>query len=165
VFVALGDEILRWPAGAKDLVHQAKLPLKITTLGAIGADYLIAFADGGAAYLVAIAKPDTVTDLEETLGRTSASMSASTGLIAVLDRGAIDVLDPLIKPARWHLASGATYADVQISNDGRRILAKTGSTLLVWDLVLSANAAETGVWLDKMTNAVTGSGAKSLGWR
>ncbi len=164
-FVALGEELLRWPAGSKDLVHHAKLPLKIATLGTVGSDYLVAFSDGGAAYLVDIAKPDAITDLEETLGRTSASMSAKTGLMVVLNRGAIDVLDPLIKPSRWHLAAGATYADIQISNDGRRVLAKSGSTLLVWDLVLPTNAAETSAWLDKMTNAVAGSGAKSLGWR
>gem|GEM_PF-955650 len=163
-FVAIGDEIVRWTPRARDLVHHAKLPLKITTLGTIGSDYLIAFADGGAAFLVALAKPDTVTDLEETLGRTSASMSVATGLIAVLNRGAVDMIDPLIKPARWHLAAGATYADLQISNDGKRVLAKVGSTLVVWDLVLPTNAAATRTWLDEMTNAVTGSGAKSLGW-
>jgi hypothetical protein len=165
VYFAIGTEILRWPLASRDLVHHATLPLKITNLGAIGSEYLLAFSDGGAAYLVSLAKPDAFTDLEESLGRTSASMSPITGLVAVQSRGSIDVLDPLIKPARWRLAAGATYADVQISNDGRRILAKAGSTLVVWDLVLPTNAAETSAWLDKMTNAIVGSGAKSLDWR
>jgi hypothetical protein len=69
----------------------------------------------------------------------------------------------LIEPARWRLA-GAAYADVQISSDGRRVLAKAGSSLLVWDLALPSNAVETVAWLDKMTNAFSGD-AKSLGWR
>ncbi|MFN0245567.1 MAG: WD40 repeat domain-containing serine/threonine protein kinase [Kofleriaceae bacterium] len=164
-YFAIGNELRRWPVRARDFAHHATLPFEITSLGAIGSEYLLAFSDGGAAYLVSLAKPDAFTDLEESLGRASASMSSITGLVAVQSRGSIDVLDPLIKPARFRLASGTTYADVQISNDGRRILAKAGSTLVVWDLTLPNNAPETSAWLDKMTNAITGSGAKSLDWR
>ena len=162
VFVAIGAELWRWPATGTELVRHATLPVAITSLRAIGADHLLATSERGAAYVVSTDTPD-VRDLRETLAPTT-SVSAA-GLVAVLDRGAIDILDPLIEPPRWRLASAATYADAQIASDGRRVLAKTGGTLVVWDLALPVNAAETAAWLDRMTNAVTGSGAKTLGWR
>ncbi len=156
VFVANGAEIRRLPSlEGRGFVHHATLPHSIAKLDAIGIDHLLAITEDGAAYLVALAKSDSVTALEESLGRASISVSKA-GLVAVLDRGAIDIVDPLVQ-ARWRLASGspsATYADVQISADGRRVLAKAGSTLLVWDLLLPTDAVETAAWLDKMTNAI-----------
>jgi WD40 repeat protein len=160
--LAIGDEIVRWTASAREVMHHVKLPQTITKLEMIGSEYLLAIGEGGAAYVVPLATSGAFTDLDESLGRASLSVAA-TGLVAVLDRGVIDVLDPLIEPARWRLA-GAAYADVQISSDGRRVLAKAGSSLLVWDLALPSNAVETVAWLDKMTNAFSGD-AKSLGWR
>ena len=164
-FIAIGAELLRWPASARDPVLHAKLPASVGHLAAIGEDHLIA-SGASTTYLVALATP-AVTDLEgSALDSLEARASVSTtGLVVVLDHGAIDVIDPRIQPARWRLASGQTFVDVQIANDGRRILAKAGSTLLVWDLGLPSTAAETATWLDGMTNAVATSGVKSLGWR
>jgi hypothetical protein len=37
--------------------------------------------------------------------------------------------------------------------------------VLVWSLELPGSPIETSAWLEKMTNAVVGTGARSLEWR
>jgi hypothetical protein len=94
-------------------------------------------------------------------------MSPDTGLLVVLDHGAIAVIDPLAKQ-QWTLApsEGVTFANPVISADGRRVLAQTERRLLVWSLDLPTSAAATVAWLDAMTNAVVDDpSASGLRWR
>ncbi len=114
-----------------------------------------------------LAHPAVVVDIGETLGLTKASMSADSGLIVVEDRGSLTIIDPLTDHKHWSLASlpGITLSTPRISSDGRRVIAQTPTSLLAWTLALPKGPAEMTAWLDRMSNASTGSGPKSLGWR
>ena len=94
-------------------------------------------------------------------------MAADTGLIVETKEGRIDVVDTLVKARRWTLAAtpGITYAKARVSTDGRWVIARTGGTLVAWNVALPKTSAETMIWLDAMTNAVADSGAASFGWR
>ncbi len=166
VMFSVGSELMAWaPDGT--VKRHAALRKPIVALGTTGTNKLVAFSDGGAAYLVDLAQPDTVTDIGETLGPTKAAMSADTGLIVLEDRGSLTIIDPLTDHKHWELASlpGITLTMPQISSDGRRVAAQTATSLLVWTLDLPQGPDEMTAWLDRMSNATTGSGPKSLGWR
>ncbi len=166
VLFAVGSELMAWsPDGT--VKRHAALRKPIVALGTTGTDKLVAFSDAGAAYLVDRVQPETVIDIGETLGPTKAAMSADTGLIVVEDRGSLTIIDPLTDHKHWALASlpGITLTTPQISTDGRRVAAQTATSLLVWTLALPHGPDEVTAWLDRMSNASTGSGPKSLGWR
>ncbi|CAN5819431.1 hypothetical protein BH11MYX3_BH11MYX3_25000 [soil metagenome] len=166
VLFAVGSELMAWDPDGTVRRH-AQLRQPIVALGTTGTDTLVAFSDAGAAYLVDSILADTVTDIGESLGRTKAAMSADSGLIVVEDRGSLTIIDPLTDHKHWVLASlpGITLTTPQISSDGRRVAAQTATSLLVWTLALPQGPEETTAWLDRMSNASTGSGPKSLGWR
>jgi len=166
VLFAVEKALMAWTP--TDTVQQhATLPKPIIELGTTGTDKLVAFTDAGAAYLVDTMHADQVANIDQTLGRTKVSMSADTGMMVVAERGALDVIDPLVDHPRWSLASapGVTYSTPQVSTDGRRVLAQSTAGLLLWTLALPQGGDETSAWLDQMSNAITGSGPKSLGWR
>ncbi|HEY4182210.1 MAG TPA: serine/threonine-protein kinase [Kofleriaceae bacterium] len=171
VFVALGSEVSRWDGGA-DITHHAVLPVVVTHLADAPAA-LYAFAADGTLYSVDPARPDSVMDTREILGAARASMSPETGLIAINDRGALDLLDPASQQ-RWRLAGADTgkFTNLALSRSGRRVLAISRgaspgiqSTLVTWPVELPSTPAETAAWLGRLTNAVTVAGAKSLGWK
>ena len=166
VMFAVGAELMAWTPDDAVKRH-ATLRKPIVELGTTGTTKLVAFSDAGAAYLVDLSLPDQVTDIDESLGRTKAAMAADTGMIVLEERGALSVIDPLTDHKRWDLASSPnlTLTTPQVSSDGRRILAQTSTSLLLWTLALPRGPDEMTAWLDGMSNAVTGSGPKSLGWR
>jgi hypothetical protein len=170
VFAALGTDLVRWDGGT-DIAHHAVLPVAISRLADAPAS-LYAFATDGSLYSIDPARPNSVTDTREVLGASRASMSPETGLIAINDRGAIDLLDPASQQ-RWRLAGAemSKFSNVVISRSGRRVIAVSRlshdfqSSLVTWPIELPSTPAETAAWLDKMTNAVTVAGAKSLDWK
>jgi hypothetical protein len=144
----------------------AKAPKLLDDFGEAGADQIVAIAGDTTMYVI---RRDPVNELTEALPNidgASAAMSPDTGLLVVLDHGAIDIVDPLAHQ-QWTLApaNGVTFAYPAISPDGRRILAQTSHSLLVWSLELPANPADTVTWLEAMTNAVDDLSPRGLGWR
>jgi hypothetical protein len=146
----------------------AKAPKLIDDFGEAGADHLVAVAGDTTMYTIARNAPyELTTALSNIDGASaSASMSADAGLLVVLNRGAVDIVDPLAHQ-QWTLAPAGTvpYASPAISPDGRRVLAQTPHAVLLWSIELPANAADTVAWLDAMTNAVDDLTPRGLGWR
>jgi hypothetical protein len=166
VMYAVGGTLMAWHPDDTITPH-AVLPKPITELGTTGTSSIVAFSDAGIAYLVDLTKPNHVTDIDRDLGRSTVSMAADTGLIVKEERGALVVIDPLTEHKRWTLADspGVVLTRAGVSSDGHRVLAHTATGVLVWTIPVPANPEDTAAWLDKMTNATTGSGSKSLGWR
>ena len=165
VIYAHDKELGAWrPSGSVDTL--ATLPKPIAELGLATSVGVIAFGTDNAAFIIDPTRPDQVIESKVPIGLVTASASADTGLMAAPDRGAIEMLDPAVGH-HWTLASspGITYTDPQISTDGRRVLALTARSLLVWSLDLPATADDTVAWLDRMTNAVADSGPGGLGWK
>lgn len=165
VLYANGKELGAWrPSGTLDML--ASLPKPIAELGLATSVGVIAFGTDNAAYIIDPAPPNHVTEAKVPIGLQSASASVDTGLMVAPDRGALEMIDPSVSH-HWTLAAspGVTYLEPQISNDGKRVLAKTARALLVWTLELPTTADETVMWLDRMTNAVADSGPGGLGWK
>jgi len=146
----------------------AKAPKLIDDFGQAGADHLVAIAGDTTMYTIARNAPYELTTALSNIDGASASapMSADAGLLVVLDRGAVDIIDPLAHQ-QWTLAPASTvpYASPAISPDGRRVLAQTPHAVLLWSIELPANPADTAAWLDAMTNAVDDLTPRGLGWR
>jgi hypothetical protein len=159
------SEIHAWrPDGT--LERLARLPKRIDDLGEAGAATVVAFASDSTIYTVARGARDQVTEGLPSIDGTAAAMSPDTGLLVVLEHGAIEVLDPMVHQ-RWTLAqpTGVTFSDLAISSDGRQILARTEQSLLVWSLELPQTADATARWLDTLTNAVDDRSPGGLGWK
>ncbi len=165
VLYAFDKQVHAWRPGGEDEIH-ATLPVEVRELADAGPAHVLAFTTNLSAYRIEVGRPDQVTDLEEVFGA-RLSMSAETGVIVEGKEGAIEVIDPLVANRRWTLASspGVTYGAPQISTDGRWVIAKTPQSLLLWTLDVPATQPATTEWLERLTNAVSGSGAKSFGWK
>jgi serine/threonine protein kinase/WD40 repeat protein len=158
-------EIHAWrPDGA--LVRIATAPKPLVDFGEAGPAAVAAFAGDGTIYTVGREPPYRLIEALPAIDVTSAAMSPETGLLVVLEHGAIDVLDPLVHQ-HWTLAqpSGVTFDNLAISGDGRRILAHTAHGLLTWSIALPQTPEATVTWLDAMTNAVDDLSPGGLGWR
>ena len=144
----------------------AKAPKLIDDFGEAGADHLVAIAGDTTMYTIARNAPYELTAALPNIDGASAAMSPDTGLLVVLDHGAVDIVDPLAHQ-QWTLApaSAVPYTSPAISPDGRRVLAQTGHAVLLWSIELPANPADTVAWLDAMTNAVDDLTPRGLGWR
>jgi hypothetical protein len=168
-----------WRAGG-EVAPLVELPKPVVALGIAGSDRAVAFSDDGLGFVVRLDVAGQHAEPFDVSGARKATMSPDTGLIVLANRGAIEVLDPLV-PHRWTLASspGLTYNAPQISNDGRHVIARgfvtdrekrdvearTVNTLLVWRLVTPSTADETVKWLEQMTNAVLDPKTTKLGWQ
>jgi hypothetical protein len=161
VIYAEGNALHAWrPDGRREVI--ATLARPIADLGIVG-DNATVFTNEGTAYVVDLATGMVGTSLS--IGGNSASMSADTGLVVTQNRGgALDVIDPVVKQ-KWTLApsSGLVYTAPQISADGRRVLALTRRSLLVWTMDLPTSAPAMPGWLAAMTNATVEGG--ELTWR
>ncbi len=161
-----GDKQVRaWRPDGETEIH-ATLPVEIRELADAGTAHVLAFTTKRSAYRIELGRPNQVTDLDETFDA-RLSMSAETGVIVEAKEGSIQVFDPSAKNPRWTLASspGVSYGAPQISTDGRWVIAKTPQSLLLWTLDVPATQPATSAWLERLTNAVSGSGAKSFGWK
>ncbi len=171
VMFAVGRELRAWTPTDDVRVH-ATLPQLIVDIGEAGRGHAVAFSQAGTAFLVDTARPNEVIDTEQSVGsrnkdEQAVSMSADTGLIVIAQEGRIEVIDPLVKNRKWTLAStpGVTYGKPRISTDGRWVLARAGTSLLVWNLALPQGPEEVATWLDAMTNAVADGGAQRFSWK
>jgi hypothetical protein len=158
-------EVHVWRADG-ELALLARLPKPIEELGDAGPAQLVVFGDDNSIHTLARDPRNPGIAAAPSIDGTAAAMSPDTGMLVVLDHGAIDVVDPLARQT-WTLApaAGVTYSHPMISIDGRRIMAQTTQSLLVWSLDLPADAPATVRWLDTMTNAVEDRGPFGLGWR
>jgi len=163
VYYAEGNALHAWLAGGeRDVI--ATLARPIVDLAVVGGSATV-FTNEGTAYVVDLATGAIAAPLA--IGGSAAAMSADTGLIVTQSRGGtIDVIDPIVKQ-KWTLAAsnGMVYTAPQISADGRRALALTRRSLLVWTIDLPATAAAMPAWLDAMTNATVERGVGELTWR
>ncbi len=152
VLFSFDRQIRAWrPAG--DVEVHATLPVDIRELADAGPADLVVFTTTTSAYRVELARPDQISDLDETF-TARLSMSTETGVIVEAKDGGIQVIDPLVKNRRWTLASspGVTYTAPQISTDGRWVIAKTPQSLLLWTLAVPATQQDTLAWLERLTN-------------
>ena len=158
------NELHAWRADGT-IGRIAKLPKPIDDLGEAGPDHLIAFANDATIYGIDRAAPHTVTEAMPSIEATTAAMSSDTGLLVVLEHGALIVVDPLVHQ-RWTLAppNRVKFDHPAISVRGDRVLALSRTGLLVWAIELPATAADTAKWLDAMTNAVDDHSPGGLGW-
>ncbi|MDB4961541.1 MAG: WD-repeat protein [Myxococcales bacterium] len=176
VVFAIDKEIRTWLPDGSVAIH-AKLPQAVLELADAGPRHALAFTrtlateDAVGTFRIELDHTNRVTDLEEQFYRTAdgvkLSMAAETGVIVEAKQGALEVVDPLVENRRWRLAQspGVSFGSPQISTDGRWVIAKTPGALLLWSLGVPATQQDTIVWLDRLTNAVSGAGAKSFGWR
>ena len=96
-----------------------------------------------------------------------AAMSPDTGLVVVIDHGAVEVVDPLARQ-QWTLApaAGVTFSRPRISTDGHRIVAQTQEAVVAWPLDQPETAEATARWVESLTNAVDDDHAPGgLVWR
>jgi hypothetical protein len=159
------SEVHVWRADGK-LARLANTTKPIEDFGEAGPAQIVAIASDNTVYTIARDAADQTPEPVPSVDGTSAAMSPDTGMLVVLDHGAIDVIDPLARQT-WTLAAaaGVMFSQPQISTDGRRVLAQTTKSLLVWSLDLPTSARDTATWLDAMTNAVEDHGPVGLGWR
>jgi hypothetical protein len=158
------SELHAWRADGT-LERIARLAKPIDELGEAGAGDLLAFAGDATIYGVSRAAPYQVTDAMPSIEATGAAMSPETGLLVVLEHGALIVVDPLVHQ-RWTLASPnrVTFDSPAISERGDRVLAQSRTGLLAWSIELPASAGDTAKWLEAMTNAVDDRNPGGLGW-
>jgi hypothetical protein len=169
------SEVHVWRADGT-LARLAMTPKLLEDFGEAGAAQIVAIAGDNTIYTLARDTADQATEAVPSIDGTSAAMSPDTGMLVMLDHGAIDVIDPLARQT-WTLAAaaGVTFSHPAISTDGRRVLAQTAprlvaqtqtpGSLLMWSLDLPTGAEATKRWLDAMTNAVEDRGRAGLGWR
>jgi hypothetical protein len=153
------------PDGAIERIVGLATP--IVNLGEAGADQIIAFTRDNRIYSFARTAPASPSEALPSITGTSPAMSADTGLIVVVNYGAVDVVDPL-GHHQWTLApaAGVTFSHPRISTDGLRVLALTHRAILVWSLELPDGPAATARWVDALTNAVDDDRAPGgLSWR
>jgi len=158
-------EVHAWTA-AGQLVRLATAPNPLDDLGEAGAQTVVAFASDSTIYTIGRQPPYPLVDALPAVDGTSGAMSPETGLLVVLENGAISVIDLLVHQ-RWTLArpDGVTFDNLAISPDGRRVLAQTEKALVTWSIGLPDAADATAAWLDAMTNAVDDRSPGGLGWR
>ncbi|MGN6106348.1 MAG: protein kinase domain-containing protein, partial [Kofleriaceae bacterium] len=182
VWFGQGRVVRAWrPGGSLD--NHAELPRPIALLGRAGTGHLLAVLDDGTGHLVELATPGRVHETEGLEEHRAAlasgaaldvSISAEAGLVVAPGRGGVEVIDPLVRH-RWVLAGAPpaptplekrvlTYADPQLSPDGRRVIARLPTGLFGWTIQRPAEA-ETAAWLDQLTDAVIDPTSGKLGWR
>lgn len=164
VVFGAGNELRIWRAGEPRARVLGKLGRTITHVTPIADGKVIAVGNDGGAVIVELAHPEPPELVA--LPVTSPSFTADGSLAGTLSaNGSVEVFDPSTQE-RWTLAQpkdpdqnplSATHrayvASVQISPDGRRILALTSNKVLVWTLGLPQSADATARWIGTLTNA------------
>ncbi len=163
VWFGVDTELRAWRAGAAADESVATVAKPIVEL-ALHAGQALVFTDDGSSYIVETAKPNRVEALFP-LGKKRVAMAEQAGFIAATRGSFLDVIDPEVK-ARWTIgtANNATFSQLEISNDGRRVMAIVNEHLIAWNLDLPTTPAATAKWLDAMTNAYD-KGTGELGWK
>ncbi len=158
-------EVHAWRADGS-LGQLTQTPKPLDDFGELGTSQILAIARDTSVYAIARDVPDQVTPLLPNIDGTSAAMSPDAGLLVVDDHGAIDVVDPL-GHQQWTLGQnrGVTFRSPAISPDGRRVLAQTDHSLVMWSLELPATPEATVAWLDALTNAIDDGSSRGRGWR
>ncbi len=161
VWFGVDTELRAWREGGTTAVAVATVPKPIVELG-LHAGRAIVFTDDGSSYAVDTAKGSSETLFP--LGK-RAAMAERAGLVATTRGAMLDLIDPMVG-RRWTIASAndGTFGQVQISSDGRRVLAFTHAHLIAWALDLPTTPEATAKWLDAMTNA-NDKGAGELVWK
>jgi hypothetical protein len=162
-------EIRAWRADGA-LAQIARAPKPLEELGEAGPDHIVAIANDTTIYAIdrtaGSAAGGLASEALASIESSSAAMSPDTGLLVAVERGALQILDPLVHQ-RWTLAlpAGVQFQTPAISADGRRVVANTASSVLAWTIELPANPEATIRFLDAMTNAVDDPRPGGLGWR
>ncbi|HSD86948.1 MAG TPA: serine/threonine-protein kinase, partial [Kofleriaceae bacterium] len=165
VIVGVGGELRAWRSDGKvDVLASGIKPIIAVTL--VEPSVALAVTEEFAAYQISL-RHETLAP-PQPIGHSTSFATAlplAAGLSAI---GGVEVYDPLAHWT-WPLAipqkGQAPYSFVDVSPDGRRVLAMTAASLLVWTLDLPPTAEATTKWLDKLTNATADSPTEPLGWR
>jgi WD40 repeat protein len=163
-----GRDLRAWrPGGA--IESFAMLPRAILGLGLATSTSAFAFTERDGNFLIDLSAADAATRAIETgfFEPKRSDVALEAGTLVVASPSGIDILDPAVR-YRWTLAQSSpesTYGRPQISADGRRVMAQTGDSLLVWTFVAPTGATATATWLAEMTNATTAPATGVLTWQ
>jgi hypothetical protein len=159
-----GNELRAWlPDGSSVVLWTA--PRSIHTVAFVDPlRVLVVLADGKAA-LVDTREPNRIEALPMEV--TAPALAADGRLGATLtSSGTLELVDPLVAEHWTFALHGKTLVNVQLSPDGRRAIAMSGSSLLGWTTALPDGSDATGRWLDALTNASVDHGpTAALDWK
>src|SRR6185437_15334767 len=94
-------------------------------------------------------------------------LAADGGLAATLtSSGTLELVDPLVAE-HWLLSPrGKGLSSLQVSPDGKRVIAMSGDSLLAWTPALPDGVDATASWLKALTNAAVDHGpTAALDWK
>jgi WD40 repeat protein len=164
VVVASGPELRVWRAdGTLDTLWTA--PHSIHELAYIDALHVLAIASDGKATIVDTREPNHVQAINVEIASPTLAGDASLAAM-VTSSGTLELADPLASE-HWQLAPrGRGMTGVQLSPDGKRVIAIAGDHLLAWTPALPDGVDATTRWLDALTNAAIDRGpTAALGWK
>jgi len=145
----------------------AQLGRAVATLAFCDPTHVLAIASDGSAAIIGTKRANDLEPLALPIAAPSLTTDGTLGA-SLAANGALEIIDPIVRD-RWPIAMSHApqqLVSVQISPDGRRVLATTSSGLLVWTLQLPTTAEVTAPWLDQLTNALAEHGPSApLSWR
>jgi len=166
VLLGVGTELRAWKVdGTTESI--AKLDKRIVRVVLAEPRVAIVHGDDGSLHVIDVAAKKVTTSLQVSpLASVAADGSLAAGPTMT---GGVEVIDPLVN-WRWPLATPQKdfqppFLYVEVARDGSRVLGLTQNAVVVWTLDLPRTADDTGVWLDKTTNATADSPNGPLGWR
>ncbi|MDB4953282.1 MAG: protein kinase [Myxococcales bacterium] len=161
--IATDRELRVWRTGAADAQVVATFEKPIAMISIIDPAKLFVVCTDGNLSLITL--EGGRADMQRPIGATP-SISTDGVIASISAAGLLELYDP-VADEQWTLAtpkSGQAFSAVQISADGRRVVAVTPEGLLVWTLALPQDADETVHWLGGMTNAFSDDG-RTLSWK
>jgi len=164
VIVGAGSELRAWrPDGSSVVLWTA--PRTIHTVAFIDPLRVLVVAGDGKAVIVDTREPNRTEPLA--MEMTAPMLAADGGLAATLtSSGTLELVDPLVAE-HWLLAPrGNGLSGVQVSPDGKRVIAMSGDSLLAWSPALPDGIDATARWLVSLTNAAVEHGpTAALDWK
>ncbi|HEY1552612.1 MAG TPA: protein kinase family protein, partial [Kofleriaceae bacterium] len=164
IVVASGPELRVWRAdGTLDTLWTS--PHSIHELAYVDSLHVLAIASDGKATIVDTREPNHVQPIAVEIAAPSLAHDASLAAM-VTTSGSIELADPLASD-HWQIAPrGRGMTGVQISPDGRRVIAISDNHLFAWTPALPDGVDATTRWLDGLTNAAIDRGpTAALEWK
>ncbi len=164
VVIGVGTELRTWrPDDTLVLLWTA--PRTIHTVAYIDPLHVLVVTIDGKAVVADTREPNRTEPLAMDV---SAPVLAADGALAAMltSSGTLELVDPLAAE-HWTLAPrGKGLSGVQISPDGRRVIAMSGESVLVWTPALPEGDGATTRWLASLTNATVEHGpTAALDWK
>ena len=162
LYFPVDNKLMCWRADGV-LVEHVALPEPITNTYSDD-DHMIMITKDGGGYVTHFAKPG-VAHSAIPAGAKRISISA-VGLALFETAASTPEVVDLIAPGRWPVVRrGQTRVKFPtISEDGKRVMALSGTELVEWPIDVPQDADATAAWLDQLTNATAELGPTTLTW-